>query len=137
MSQYELGPVFTTYLDDLGLANKKRLCCERITPEYRTLVTTNQFGLRGRDTTLCKPTDTTRIVCLRDSFTFGKGVEDNETFCSRLEELLSRGARTQRFETLNAGVVSYGTSNELIYLRKRGFRFDPDLILLQFSGGSL
>jgi hypothetical protein len=129
---FELGPVFTTYSNDLGLANKASLRCERITPEYHNRVTTNQFGLRGRETTLCKPAGTTRILCLGDSFTFGKGVEGNETFCSRLEELVNRGAHTQRFETLNAGVVSYGTSNELIYLRKRGFLFDPDVILLQF-----
>jgi hypothetical protein len=129
---FELGPVFTTYSPDIGLANKTSLRCERITPEYHNLVSTNQFGLRGRETTLCKPPGTTRILCLGDSFTFGKGVEDNETFCSRLEELLNGEARTQRFETLNAGVVSYGTSNELIYLRRRGFHFDPDVIVMQF-----
>lgn len=129
----QLGPVFTTYSKDLGLINKRNLRCERITPEYHNLVTTNQFGLRGAPTTLSKPVGRKRILCVGDSFTFGKGVEDDETFCYRLERMLDHlGTPLSSIETLNAGVVSYGTSNELLYLRKQGFLFQPDLIILQF-----
>ena len=48
----------------------------------------NHLGLRGRETTVEKPPGTRRIVMLGDSFTMGKGVEDDETFSVLVERAL-------------------------------------------------
>lgn len=49
--------------------------------EFDTTVVTNNLGLRDDDVDMSKP----RVICLGDSFTFGMGVENDETFCAGLE----------------------------------------------------
>ena len=49
----------------------------------------NHLGLRGRETTVEKPAGTRRILMLGDSFTMGKGVEEDQTF----SVLVERGFR--------------------------------------------
>ena len=129
----QVGPTFTTFSEDLGFENKKNLDCRRLTTEYDTRVTTNEHGLRNPPLSLEKPPGTVRILCAGDSVTFGKGVEDDEPFCRLLEDRLNAQATegAPRYQMLNAGVVSYGTTNELRYLQPRGLRFEPDLVMLQ------
>ncbi len=129
----QVGPTFTTFSEELGFENKKNLDCRRLAAEYDTRVTTNEHGLRSPPLSLEKPPGTVRILCVGDSFTFGKGVEDDEPFCRLLEDRLNAQATegAPRYQMLNAGVVSYGTANELRYLQPRGLRFEPDLVMLQ------
>lgn len=133
VSPTQVGPAFTTFSEELGFENKRNLDCRRLSGEYDTRVTTNQHGLRNPPLEREKPSGTLRILCVGDSVTFGKGVEDDEPFCRQLEDRLNAQATAgaPRYQTLNAGVVSYGTANELRYLRLRGLHFDPDLVLLQ------
>jgi len=70
----------------------------------------NNVGLRGRDTQIKKSTDRYRILMLGDSFTMGKGVEDDQTFSILLEEALNKRraiCNGKTIEVLNAGVDSY------------------------------
>lgn len=62
--------------------------------EFDSTVSTNSLGLRDRDIDFSKP----RILCLGDSFTFGFGVENDETFCARLEREFGG-----RYDVVNAG----------------------------------
>ena len=48
--------------------------------EYSYVQTANNLGLRGRDIQVKKAPDHYRILMLGDSFTMGKGVNDDETF---------------------------------------------------------
>lgn len=94
--------------------------------------TTNSIGLRGsREYRVPKPIGTRRILLLGDSFTFGEGVDDNETFASVMERSLSSHCRI-RIEVVNGGVSGYGTSQELKFLELFGPRLQPDLVILNF-----
>lgn len=93
---------------------------------------TNALGLRGREVGVAKAPGTFRILGLGDSYTFGEGVGDDETFLARLEAGLNRSGGPARFETVNAGVSSYNTADEVTYLERRWVALAPDLVLITF-----
>lgn len=100
-------------------------------------VTTNRFGLRGRETTLERPANTYRVVVLGDSITMGWGVPQEQTYAAELERMLNAKPPDDfpqgvRYEVLNLGVGNYNTIQEVTSLRYLGLRFDPDLILLGY-----
>jgi hypothetical protein len=97
--------------------------------EFRVRYHTNQYRMRYRDISLDKPDGIGRILGLGDSFTFGIGVKDDETYLAALEKLLDRQRDVQ---VLNTGTGGWGTAEELVYLQDEGLRFDPDLILVGF-----
>ena len=54
----------------------------------------NRYGLRGPNIEPKKPEGVFRILALGDSFTFGEGVSDNETFVVQLEKILNAEKNT-------------------------------------------
>ncbi len=66
-----------------------------------------------------------RVLALGDSYTFGWGVEDQETFCSQLEQL-SNG----KLEVINAGMPGWGVFQEEIRLRRVIDTIRPDYVLV-------
>ena len=118
----------------------------RLTPAFRGKVqtgettysvTTNSAGMRGGE---LAPRERVgwRILGLGDSFTFGIGIEDEQTYLRQLEQLLNgaRGPQALPAEVLNGGVPGYGTIHELRYLEQIGLRYAPDLVLLGFYEGN-
>ena len=95
-----------------------------------TLVRTNARGLRERDLPTVPAPDTTRVLFLGDSVTFGSGVHAEEAFPRLLETELASAAG--RVETLNAGVVGYNTLQELGRLEGVGLAYRPDVVVLTF-----
>lgn len=92
-------------------------------------VNITSLGARGaRDYASPKPANTKRVVVIGDSFSFGEGVRDNETYPSQLEALLVET------EVVNLAVLGHGTDQQLLRLRKSAFDYEPDLILLGFFG---
>lgn len=94
--------------------------------EFNTVVAHNSFGHRSREIPLERTPGRVRILVLGDSFTYGVGVENHETFSARLEQL------DPRLEVINTGVNGYGTAQELLLLRDEGLAFQPDLVLVAF-----
>src|SRR6185295_1568397 len=69
---------------------------------------------------------------LGDSFAFGEGVREEDTFAARLSGLLTKMYLPKRVESINAGVQALGTPDEVgLYLRY-GRPLRPDLVILQF-----
>lgn len=98
--------------------------------EFSTRISVNEQGLRGNSLGPRRD-EVTRVLVLGDSFAFGYGVEEHESFPAYLETCLnSTGAGT--FEVLNAGVPGYGTVDQLNFLRSRGEALAPDFVILQF-----
>jgi lysophospholipase L1-like esterase len=127
----QVGPAIVTFSDVLGFENKRNLLCTRRSAEYDTTIQTNSMGMRGAEIPVTKRDGVTRILCVGDSYTFGRGVENEETYVRQLEIGLNDAYETGSFEVLNGGVVGWGTGNELLYLRERGMTLRPDIVLLQ------
>lgn len=68
------------------------------------------------------------ILAAGDSFTFGMGVEDHQTWPAVLEQRLNR-AEPGSVQVLNGGTVSYGVFQEIDLFRKRGLGVDPDIVI--------
>jgi lysophospholipase L1-like esterase len=90
----------------------------------------NRHGHRGPEFTEKKPPDVFRILALGDSFTFGWGVEDHQTFSRVLEKRLQEAGH--RVEVWNAAVPAWHSIQSLHYLRKEGVPFQPDLVVMSF-----
>lgn len=100
----------------------------------------NNLGLRGEDRSLQKPEDSYRILMLGDSFTMGKGVNDNQTFSAVLEVELQRqfaGCTGGSPEVLNAGVDSYTPILSYIQLSRELYSLKPDLVVLNLDVSDL
>jgi len=104
------------------------------TMEYSTRVRVNSLGLRGGETALRKPDGTFRILALGDSFTFGQGVEEWQTWPSVLQERAS--AANGHLDVINGGFTGLSPSGYLRYLRVRGLQLDPDLVIVQVFVGN-
>jgi hypothetical protein len=71
-----------------------------------------------------------RVLFLGDSFAYGTGVNDDQTFAAQVEKALSE--RHLSVEVLNAGCPGKGTDYELKLFQTVGYKFHPDLTVLCF-----
>lgn len=87
----------------------------------------NKSGLRGEQIYPYKRTPGKfRVLMIGDSFTFGEGVNNKETFSHYLQEMLPEA------EVINLGVHGYGHDQILIHLQEEGVKYQPDLVVLGF-----
>lgn len=103
------------------------------TTEFDTDYKINSLGLRDKEYSVQKPPNTFRVLMVGDSFTEGDGVFSNETFSKRLEEKLQHQPGAMKFEVINAGVGSYSSLLEYLYLKNYGLQLQPDLVILNFD----
>ncbi len=97
-----------------------------------TRVKTNSLGLRNREISPKKDKDSFRIVCLGASPTFGWGVNQEETYPSRLEKLLREKYGSEKIEVINGGVIGYSSYQGLNFFEKEILRLSPDLITVAY-----
>lgn len=94
----------------------------------------NSHGLRGSEASYEKPPATFRILNLGDSIVMGWGVREENTYGRRLESLLNERANSDlNFEVINAGVPGWSLDNALAYLQADGFKYQPDLIVMDLT----
>lgn len=93
----------------------------------------NNLGMRGEDRSAEKRPNTIRIVTLGDSFTMGKGVEDDETFSVGIERILNERLTAcssgLTVEVLNGGVDSYAPILSYIQLKRDIAPLEPDVVI--------
>jgi GDSL-like Lipase/Acylhydrolase family len=103
------------------------------TLEFDVAYDINSLGLRSGELARDKPPGSKRILMLGDSFTEGNGVQESETFSSRLQAKLDEARLGERLQVVNAGVGSYSPLLELLYLKTAGLELQPDLVILNFD----
>lgn len=95
----------------------------------------NNDGMRGPDASLAKAPGTYRIALLGDSFIEAFEVPYDSTVGEVVERRLS-AMRGTPVEVLNFGVGGYGTTQELLTLRHKVWKYSPDLVLLAVTTGN-
>jgi hypothetical protein len=129
LSPQEVGPVRFACDPKLGNIPVPGQQGERRIPGVYTFrYSNNSLGWRGRrEYREATPADY-RVLCLGDSYTYGTGVNDDQTFPAQVEKIL----RADRFsvEMLNAGCPGKGTDYDLKCFQTVGRKFHPDLTLL-------
>jgi lysophospholipase L1-like esterase len=93
---------------------------------------TNSDGFRGPELTGIDGSRDLVIMVLGDSYAFGYGVEEGESFPALLELELSRAHAATQVRVVNLGIPGYDTSQELATLREWGPRLRPRIVLLQY-----
>ena len=95
-------------------------------------------GFRDREHALDKPDEVFRVAVLGDEQAEAMHVELDATWWWQLGRELEGCsiAGGRRVEVLNFGVNGYGTAQELVMLETVAMRYQPDLVLLQFSAGN-
>lgn len=98
----------------------------------------NRDGLRDEEHPAAKPAGELRIAILGDSCVESLQVPAEKTFWSLLEKELAScpAVSGRRVEALDFGVSGYGTAQELLTLRHRVWKYQPDLVLLAFYSGN-
>lgn len=115
--------VYDTLLGWVGMPNLSR--ADNYGPGLR--LTTNADGMRiHRPATPALGPGEKRIICSGDSFTFGSGVSDDETFCAYLEQELP-GIRT-----LNMAQRGYGIDQAYLWYERDAVRYPHQLHLFAF-----
>ena len=123
----------------LGHRMKPNVDLVHVWPAHENVSTirTNSAGFRGPELPGTKRAGEFRILLLGDSYTFGFGVGDEDTFAHRLQEMIdSRAGVAGRVSVINAGVSAYGTAQQLLLYESAHARFEPDLVVLNFFVGN-
>jgi lysophospholipase L1-like esterase len=96
----------------------------------------NSLGLRSPEVP-SKREGEFRILSLGESTTYGVGVAQDRTYSAQLERILNRsgieegtlGDGNRRFRVINAGVSAYSSTQSVLYLKLRGLKLKPDMVL--------
>ncbi len=103
--------------------------------KIRYHINTNSFGLRDKEIALFKESGEKRILCLGDSFTQAIEVDLCNTFCKVIEKKINYVESQNKIRVINAGVLGWGLYQELHYLKNMGFKFLPDIVLVNIWVG--
>ncbi len=106
--------------------------------EFETTIQVNSLGYRQHEFKPHKGQGL-RILVVGDSFTFGYGVEEPDSYPRVIERQLAEvrtGNELPPVEVINAGVPAWWTDAYYLYLKEYGLALEPDLILLGLFMGN-
>ncbi len=127
----EVGPPRFAFDQTLGYIPVPGQKARRKLPGvYDFTYSNNSQGWRGSREYGPKRPGACRVLLLGDSFTYGWGVNDDQTFAHHLEQYLRQ--RNLPAEVINAGCPGKGTDYELKVFQTRGVQLHPDLTVLCF-----
>lgn len=88
----------------------------------------NSYGLIGEEFSIEKPKDVFRILIL------GNSIAAQNYFVEILKEKFNNLPIETKFELINAGVGGYQLWHYARFLKYRGIKFNPDMVLISFAG---
>lgn len=125
-----ISPACFAKSENLPFVLKRGSVCHFDEPEFNHSVSINNLGFRGKEFEEEKPKDTLRILIVGDSFTFGHGVEDNQTYSAILERMFKTG---RKVEVVNGGYRSaFSPDSYYLFLKNSGLDLSPDLVIMGF-----
>ena len=139
LSQYQerinkdsvMTPGLLQYHSQFGWVLSKNWRGEHLHHDFKVDYTTNADGYRhakpDSDNTTNK---NSKVALVGDSFTFGIGVNDTETFTHKLNQLDSRK------EYINLGIPGYSTDQQYLLVKYRHSRLKADQYILMFYLGN-
>jgi lysophospholipase L1-like esterase len=92
----------------------------------------NSMGMRGPEFSCQRSTNTFRVIVFGDSYTFGWGVRQEETYAAQLQQLLQKAWPQLYVEVWNAGCNGYSLMQEVASLRRLN-SCRPDLTVISCS----
>jgi len=101
------------------------------------MVHTNSDGLRTPWTRETFRAQRERIVVMGDSFTFGLGVEDDESVPAKLQDVLRARLGRDDIGVLNAGVISYSPFLQRLAFREIVSHYAPTLTIVMLDLGDV
>jgi hypothetical protein len=117
--------VWTEYHPELGWYHMKNKTALLELKGLQVEIHTNSEGFRGiREYAKNKPEGVYRIIVLGDSFPFGFGVRDEESFLAVLE------SRYQKLEVINLCVPGYGIDQMLMVWRTIASQYEADMVVI-------
>jgi len=118
---------------DLGWVKRRGTSTRKATSEYDITFAINSLGLRGDESlTLAKPAGAKRVLFLGDSFVLGYTVDRHDHFVDLVGAAIAATPALAKTEVLNGGTEGWSNDQELLWLRKEGFAFQPDVVVACF-----
>jgi len=125
--EFELKPNFTQKFDGAVIKLSEI-----------TTIKTNNDGFRdNKDYEINKSPDIVRIIFLGDSYTFGWGVNIEDSWPKVVERLLNENSDNKTYEVFNLGVPGYNTAQEVTLYKNKGLKYDPDMVLIHVFSNDL
>lgn len=129
------APVFDNS-DYLPFTFKPNAEGRQISPynEFDVYVKTNSIGTRGHEPYL-KTNNIRRIVFVGDSFTYGYGVSDEDSYPRKVESKLNEN--NFYYDVINAGYASgLSPDSYYLYLKRNLDSLDVDVVIMGFYTGN-
>ena len=104
------------------------------TGEFVTNVEYNLQGLRDYESGIDKPVGSRRVLIFGDSYAEGLEVEIEDVLAKRLERSFNKCFPDHPVQVINFGVSAYDTAQEWWYFKKEGVRYQPDLVVVIWTG---
>jgi len=124
------GISYTVEDAELTWINKASAQAEVRGRDFRYEIHTNSLGLRGAD---LRASGGERVLLLGDSYTFGAGVDDDETFAAQLQRILGQQGR-DGWEVVNAGVPGYGAMQSRLFAQRVWDEVQPRIVIYTHCG---
>jgi hypothetical protein len=127
---------FSQWDEYVGFVNIPGIEGVNRTQDFQFTAKINSKGLRDREFGYDKAKNTYRIGVFGDSYTFGEGVQNNETYPKLLENLILADEQLnelpKKIEVLNFGIGKTGTSHQYAFYQEEGKKYHLDLVILGF-----
>lgn len=97
--------------------------------EFFLQITSFSLWLMIKNQNLAKGGDF-NILCFGDSFTYGLGAPQGESYPKQLERILNNAYPQQHIKTINFGIPGYNSSQCLRYFKEKIDFYNPKIVLI-------